>query len=208
VNVVESRVRCRCLTLDFPDWTHCGGTKHQPLPIQWLTTHGHDRVRPTASSWSTLSSPPAPPATTTRAHIQEGGGTQATHAPRGFEDLREGGMAPSELAKKVMTAARTDPAAAHRLVGWYRGGKEGLFQSPGLAFRWEMRAAERGHVEAQSWVGSSYDEGTGVEVDFEAAATWFEKAAEQGDIYAQYNLGFALEQGEGTPQNYELAAKW
>jgi hypothetical protein len=117
-------------------------------------------------------------------------------------------MAPSELAKQMITAARTDPAAAHRLAGLYRGGEEGLLQSSGLAFRWELRAAERGHVIAQRFVGEAYRTGVGVEVNYAAATAWLEKAAEQGDCVAQYNLGVAFQHGKGTPQNYELAANW
>jgi TPR repeat protein len=117
-------------------------------------------------------------------------------------------MAPSERARQVMTAARTDPAAAHCLAGWYRGGEEGLFQSPGLAFRWELRAAEGGHLEAQSLVARAYKMGAGVVVDVAAATAWFGKAAERGYRSAQFNFGVALELGQGTPQNYELAATW
>ena len=117
-------------------------------------------------------------------------------------------MAPSERARQVMTAARTDPAVAHRLAGWYRGGEEGLFQSPGLAFRWEWRAAEGGHMEAQRCVAWAYYVGVGVKVDHAAAATWFGEAAERGDRDAQFNFGVALAQGKGTPQNFELAATW
>jgi len=57
-------------------------------------------------------------------------------------------MAPSERARQVLTAARTDPAAAHRLAGWYEGGEEGLHQSVELAFRQglagELLATSRG----------------------------------------------------------------
>jgi TPR repeat protein len=87
-------------------------------------------------------------------------------------------MAPSERARQVMSDARTDPAAAHRLAGWYRGGEEGLFMSLELAFRWELQAAERGHIEAQYNMGICCLKGVGVTVDYEAAATWFAKAAE------------------------------
>jgi hypothetical protein len=117
-------------------------------------------------------------------------------------------MAPSERAKQVMTAARTDPAVAHLLACWYGGGEEGLFQSPGLAFRWNLRAAEKGHVDAQFAAGCAYSNGEGVDLDSVAATMWFDRAAEQGDVNAQFNLGIRLEQGKGTPQNYELAAKW
>jgi len=107
-----------------------------------------------------------------------------------------------------MTAARTDPVAAHHLAGLYRGGEEGLLQSPELEFRWELLAAEHGHVEAQYTTGCMYNNGEGVRVDHAAAATWFEKAAEQGDQRAQFNLGCFFEHGTGTPQNSELAATW
>ena len=117
-------------------------------------------------------------------------------------------MAPSQRARQVMSAARTDPAAAHRLAGWYRGGDEGLLQSPQLAFRWNLQAAERGHGEAMFETASAYQAGDGVEVDRAAAMMWIEKAADRGDRVAQYNLGTALEHGIGTPQNYELAATW
>jgi hypothetical protein len=117
-------------------------------------------------------------------------------------------MAPSERARHVMTAARTDPAAAHRLAGWYRNGEEGLHQSLGLSFRWDLRAAEGGHLNAQYNTGVCYDTGKGVEVDNEAAVAWFKTAAERGDRAAQSNLGVALAKGRGTPQNYELAAEW
>jgi hypothetical protein len=130
------------------------------------------------------------------------------HAPRRIEDLREGGMALSERARQAMTDARTDPEAAHRVAGWYRGGEKGLLQSPESAFRLELRAAEGGHLEAQRCVAWAYYVGVGVKVDHAAAATWFGEAAERGDRDAQFNLGVAFRQGEGTPQNYELAAEW
>jgi len=43
-------------------------------------------------------------------------------------------MAPSERARQLLAAARTDPAAAQQLAGWYECGEEGLHQSVELAF--------------------------------------------------------------------------
>ena len=97
-------------------------------------------------------------------------------------------MALSERARQVMAATRTDPAAAYFMAGWYRGGEEGLHQSQGLAFRWELRVAEGG----QSWVGWAYHAGVGVSVDYEASTTWYGKAAARGDRAAPFNLGSAL----------------
>ena len=45
-----------------------------------------------------------------------------------------------------------------------------MHQSPELAFRWGLRAAERGHVDAQFNTGVFYENGEGVEVDHAAAA--------------------------------------
>jgi TPR repeat protein len=117
-------------------------------------------------------------------------------------------MSPSERARQVMTAARTDPAAAFQLAGWYHFGEEGLFQSPELTFRWELRAAELGYVDAQMNMAYKYSHGKGVAADDAAATAWYEKAAERGDRDAQYNLGVILAQGHRTPQSYELAARW
>ena len=117
-------------------------------------------------------------------------------------------MAPSERSRQVMAAARTDPVAAHCLAGWHRGGQEGLHQSLELAFRWELRAAEGGHLDAQANTACGYIGGLGVAVDNAEAVVWFEKAAQRGNRRAQYNLGVAFEKGSGAPQNYELAAQW
>jgi len=152
----------------------------------------------------------SPLARPTRRNAPHEGGRRhpAKHATRELEDLREGNMAPSERARQVMTAARMDPAAAHRLAGWYREGEEGLHQSLELAFRWGLRAAEGGHVHAQVNTACCYIEGLGVAVDDAAAVAWFEKAAERGDQEARYNLGVVLAKGKGTPQSFKLAAEW
>lgn len=56
------------------------------------------------------------------------------------------------------------------------------------AFLWYERAAERGHLEAQSQLGSCYLFGTGVDKHLTVAATWFEKAAVRGHAGARYLL--------------------
>ena len=78
-----------------------------------------------------------------------------------------------------------------------------------MAFRWELQAAERGHLDAQGYVGCAYRVGQGVAVDYAAAATWLKKAATRGHSTAQFNIGLAYEGGTGgVEQNYELAAAW
>ena len=57
-------------------------------------------------------------------------------------------------------------------------------------------------------LGLLYQEGYGVEQDWQQAAELFRQAAEQGDDAAQFNLGLSYAQGEGVPQDYDEAAKW
>ena len=51
--------------------------------------------------------------------------------------------------------------------------------------RWYRKAAEQGHVTAQSNLGSCYYDLH----DYREAVTWLRKAAEQGNATAQYLLG-------------------
>ncbi len=53
-----------------------------------------------------------------------------------------------------------------------------------------------------------YENGDGVEQDYEEALEWFRKAAEQGDLLAQYSLGDMYENGNGVEQDYEEALEW
>jgi hypothetical protein len=53
-----------------------------------------------------------------------------------------------------------------------------------------------------------YDEGKGVEQDFEEALKWYQKAAEQGLAEAQNNLGLMYYKGQGVEQNYVTAYAW
>jgi len=68
--------------------------------------------------------------------------------------------------------------------------------------------AERGHVGAQSLLGSMYDQGKGVPQDYQEAVRWYQKAAEQGHAWAQVNLGRRYAQGQGVAQNDQEAFQW
>jgi len=72
---------------------------------------------------------------------------------------------------------------------------------------WQTKADE-GNPEAQSWLGSLYANGDGVEVNVASALAWYEKAAEQGHPMAQANVGAMYYMGQGTEKNIEKAIKW
>ena len=57
-------------------------------------------------------------------------------------------------------------------------------------------------------MGCCYENGDGVEQNYEEAAKWWRLAAEQGNVKAQYNLGCSYEDGKGVEQNHEEAIKW
>lgn len=77
-----------------------------------------------------------------------------------------------------------------------------------LAYEKWLPLAEKGHVLAQTLLGSLYTYGEGVERDDAMAAHWYLLAANSGSSQAQYNLGILYEKGWGVEQSNELARKW
>ena len=57
------------------------------------------------------------------------------------------------------------------------------------AARWYRRAATQGHPGAQFALGSLYETGTGVPLDYETMMRWMHAAAAQGQRDAQFTLG-------------------
>jgi len=68
--------------------------------------------------------------------------------------------------------------------------------------------AESGSARAQSYVGSMYESGRGVERNYAEAIRWFLKAAEQSDPYSQSHLGYLYETGLGAARDEKVAAQW
>ena len=68
--------------------------------------------------------------------------------------------------------------------------------------------AQNGNVRAQSYVGSMYETGRGVERDYGEAMRWFLMAAEQGDAYSQSHVGYFYEQGLGVARDEKVAVQW
>ncbi|KAJ1457097.1 hypothetical protein M885DRAFT_615709 [Pelagophyceae sp. CCMP2097] len=90
----------------------------------------------------------------------------------------------------------------------YREGAHGLKKSPKRAVQLSELAAVQGHAIAQNVLGSCYDEGNSVKIDYKTAALWYRRAAEQGSPVAQYSLGMRFYRGNGVAQSYEEAVKW
>ena len=68
--------------------------------------------------------------------------------------------------------------------------------------------AECGDVNAQFRLGVCYENGTGVNQNFDEAVKWYRAAAEQGYAAAQCNLGSDYYNGTGVTQNFDEAVRW
>lgn len=79
-------------------------------------------------------------------------------------------------------------------------------------WRWLLRAAEGGSVEAQRDAGASLATGgwrkTEVPQDLSAAVAWYRRAAEAGHADAQFNLASMLAEGEGCDRDLTAARQW
>lgn len=75
-------------------------------------------------------------------------------------------------------------------------------------FEQERSAAETGDVEAQLYLGDTYQLGEIVPKNCGEAVRWYRKAAEQGHVPAQSHLGHAYYLGNGVEKDHTEAAKW
>lgn len=78
----------------------------------------------------------------------------------------------------------------------------GVEQNKKTAVEFLLRAASKGHSEAQRCYGC-YLIGTG---QYEDAMKWFLKAAAQGDDNSMYNIGLCYDNGHGVEENTTTAA--
>lgn len=121
---------------------------------------------------------------------------------------------PADIAEEAETpesAIEDDPdpmgeKAYAEGLKFYSG--DGVERNFGTAAQYFMKAAERGHAEAQYSLGlMNYVGQTGGQ-DFANAAKWFQMAAESGHVQAQYNLGFLYYEGKGVGQDLKTAYGW
>jgi TPR repeat protein len=76
------------------------------------------------------------------------------------------------------------------------------------AVKWFRKAADQGCADAQSYIGSFYSRGEGVEKDYAEAVKWYRKASESGCVSAQLKLGWCYANGKGVETNAVEAYKW
>ena len=76
------------------------------------------------------------------------------------------------------------------------------------AVTWFRKAAEQGHILAQTHLWGMYSRGRGVEQDDVEALKWCRLAANQGDAFAQCALGVMHEKGRGVAEDDAEAVNW
>lgn len=68
--------------------------------------------------------------------------------------------------------------------------------------------AEFGDIEAIFLIGTAYDEGLGIEIDYKQALEWYKTAAKEGHILAIHNVGNMYRDGRGVMVDHAEATKW
>jgi TPR repeat protein len=68
--------------------------------------------------------------------------------------------------------------------------------------------AKQGNANAQTLLGTMYEEEKGVPQDYKTAVKWYRLAAEQGGALAPTRLGFMYYKGKGVSQNIVFAYMW
>ena len=103
---------------------------------------------------------------------------------------------------------KSAPQVMEISVDFTEGANAFLAQKYQLAMARLKPLAESGSAKAQSYVGSMYESGRGVERDYTEAIRWFAMAAGQSDPYSQSHLGYLYEKGLGTARDEKVAAQW
>ena len=90
----------------------------------------------------------------------------------------------------------------------YLYGNNGKPQDTAMAFKYMKASAELGYDLGMNGLGRFYEEGWGVEQNYEEAVKWYREAEKKGEPNAQNNLGRMYDNGWGVEQNMEEAVKW
>lgn len=126
---------------------------------------------------------------------------------------REGRAGAGDMQKAVAwfeKAAVNDNASAQNNLGVALHLGQGATKNEANAARLFRIASQQTLREAQYNLATLYDQGRGVEQDYEIAREWYESAAEatDGDSDAEYRLGILSEQGLGGDKDPKESLEW
>jgi TPR repeat protein len=90
-----------------------------------------------------------------------------------------------------------------------RGAVDGITENHPEGFKWLIKSAEAGFVEAEALLGYCLLAGKGTEQNLTESMKWTRLAAEKGDAWSQYRLAYLLlRHGELSNEKLMDALKW
>lgn len=113
-----------------------------------------------------------------------------------------------KAAESYVKASAFSAEACYRLGMLYQNGIDGKKSDYLEAGKWFREAAERGHTDAQKYLGDLHYFGNGFPIDFKQAKKWFEQAASKGNVDSQYTLAYFYLHGLDVEKNDEIALAW
>ena len=98
--------------------------------------------------------------------------------------------------------------AYYMMGAYYLSGLGVVDKDDKEAFRYFLKAADKGHVGAMNMVATCYGNGRGTDNDLEKAFEYYLKAANLGNEDAIFATALSYQQGHGTDTNYKEAFNW
>jgi TPR repeat protein len=132
-------------------------------------------------------------------------GAQAAPLDDAYIALRNGDHQ-NALTLVLPYAENGVPFAQYVVGAIMDGGFGNPEKKPEEAVKWYLRAAEKGHPEAQAALARNYEEGRGTMQDFVQARRWYLAATEQDIREASYGLAVLESRGLGGPKDSAGAA--
>ena len=142
----------------------------------------------------------------------------AHHYLTGMDNVPQSYEQAARLFAKAATVGNAE--AIYNLAALTKTGK-GVDRDIPLALRLLRQAASQqpfldkgksiknvGVAEAEHSLGLCYEEGVGVEPNYEEAINWYEKGSEHGCSGSSNNLGFMYANGKGVERNVKRAAQY
>jgi len=105
-------------------------------------------------------------------------------------------------------AEKGNPEKQYLVGNAFYKGIEGAKRDYDEAFKWFMKAANKGDSGAYVALADMYKCGHSVKKDYTEAVKWYRKAAENGNTEGMEMLGDMYYYGEGVKQSYLEAEKW
>jgi TPR repeat protein len=132
----------------------------------------------------------------------------APPAQAGSAPPAAGAKSPSGLYDGDGGARLIDPAAQWAM-GWRYYLGEGRVQNSALAFKWWLRAAKQGYVNAECRVGMMYLKGIGTAQDYAEAWFWLSlvQKYQSGELIFPADAWYAAGQHLSEQQKNELQAR-